>query len=163
MQIEATTFPVHEPNQNILHKAYFAEQICLVLAIQIVLINLLSRIFGVLANLLPAGMQHMGIFSTLAVLSATLALFFTEGKRHPRIYRAGKVLAGLTTLTAALSFWAPAANVFADFDLFLYRGQVSMSHGPSHVVAFAFALMGIVIFLLRSRDSRRSSSRTSKS
>ncbi len=153
MQIEATTFPVHEPNQNILHKAYFAEQICLVLAIQIVLINLLSRIFGVLANLLPAGMQHMGIFSTLAVLSATLALFFTEGKRHPRIYRAGKVLAGLTTLTAALSFWAPAANVFADFDLFLYRGQVSMSHGPSHVVAFAFALMGIVIFLLRSRDS----------
>ena len=70
MQIEATTFPVHEPNQNLLHRAYFAEQICLVLAIQIVLINLLSRIFGVLANLLPAGMQHMGIFSTLAVLSA---------------------------------------------------------------------------------------------
>ena len=153
MQIEATTFPAHEPNQNILHKAYFAEQICLVLAIQIVLINLFSRIFSALGNLLPAGMQHMGIFSSLAVLCATVALFFTEGKRHRRIYRAGKALAGLTSLTAALSFFAPAAHVLAELDHFLNRGQVLQNRGPSHVVAFAFVLMGIVIFLLRSRDS----------
>lgn len=153
MQIEATTFPAHEPNQNILHKAYFAEQICLVLAIQIVLINLFSRLFSVLGNLLPAGMQHMGIFSSLAVLCATLALFFTEGKRHLRIYRAGKVLAGLTSLTAAVTFFAPAARVVAEFDHFLNRGQVPEGQGPSHVVAFAFVLTGIVIFLLRSRDS----------
>lgn len=152
MQIEATTFPVHEPNQNVLHKAYFAEQICLVLAIQIVLINLFSRIFGVLANLLPAGMLHMGIFPSLAVLCATLALFFTEGRRHRRSYRAGKVLAGLVTLTGVVTFFAPAARVLGDFDHFMNRSQVLQNHGPSHVVALAFVLMGIVVFLLRSRD-----------
>lgn len=153
MQIEATTFPAHEPNQNILHKAYFAEQICLVLVIQIVLINLFSRIFGVPANLLPAGMHDVGIFCSLPVLCATLALFFTEGRRHRRIYRAGKALAGVTTLTAALSFWAPVARLLADFDHFLNRGQVLQNRSPSHVVALAFVLMGIVIFLLRSRHS----------
>jgi hypothetical protein len=153
MQIEATTFPVLEPNQNILHKAYFAEQICLVLAIQIVLINLLSRIFGVLTNLLPAAMLHMGIFSSLAVLSATLALFCSEGRRDRHIYIAGKVLAALTTLTAAVTFFGPATQAFADFDHFLNRVQASQGRGPTHVVALAFMLMGIVIFLLGSRDS----------
>ncbi|HMG86144.1 MAG TPA: GGDEF domain-containing protein [Terracidiphilus sp.] len=152
MQIEST-FPAHEPNQNLLHKAYFAEQICLALAIQIVLINLLSRVFVVVNNLLPAGMLHMRVYSALAVLSATLALFFTEGRRYQRLYRAGKVLAGLTTLTAAMTFWAPAAVVLAQLDQFLNRGQISQSRGPMHAVALAFVLLGIVIFFLRSRDS----------
>jgi diguanylate cyclase (GGDEF)-like protein len=153
MQIEATTFPAHEPNQNILHRAYFAEQICLALAVQIVLLNLLARIFPVVNNLLPAGMLHMRVYSALAVLSATLAFFFTEGKRYRSLYRAGKTLAGLTTLTAAVSFWGPAAGMLAHFDLVLNRGQIIQSRVPLHAVAFAFVLLGIVILFLRSRDS----------
>ena len=61
MQIEATTFPVQEPNQNLLLRAYFMQQICLVLAIQIVLINLLSHVSTIVGHLLPAGLlAHAG-------------------------------------------------------------------------------------------------------
>lgn len=153
MQIESTTFPVHEPNQNLLHKTYFAEQICLAVAVQIVLINLLSRIFTVLNNLLPAGLLHMRVFSALAVLCATLALFFTEGRRYRSLYRAGEILAALTTLTAAISFWTPAARVLSRFEHFLNPGQMPQTEGHMHAVAFAFVLLGIVIFFLHSRDS----------
>jgi diguanylate cyclase (GGDEF)-like protein len=153
MQIKATTFPAHEPNQNILNGAYFAEQICLVLAVQIVLINLLSRIFPVVNNLLPAEMLHMQVYSAVAVLSAAMALFFTEGGRHRKVHRSGKILAGLTTLTAAVTFGGPAARVLAHFDNFLDPSQMPQSQGSLHAVAFAFVLLGIVILFLRSRDS----------
>lgn len=153
MQIESTTFPAHEPNQNLLYKAYFAEQICLVLAVQIVLINLLARAFAPVNKLLPEGMLHMGVFSALAVLCATLALFFTEGRRKRRLYRAGKILAGFTALTAAVTFLTPAALVLANIDHFLNRSQVPQTQGPPHAAAFAFVLLGIVIFFLRSRNS----------
>jgi len=153
MQIESTTFPAHEPNQDLLHKSYFTEQICLALAVQIVLINLLSRIFTVLDNLLPAGLLHMRVFSALAVLSATLALFFTEGRRYRRLYRAGEILAGLTTLTAAITFWGPASREFAKFDHLLNRGQALQIQGPLHAVAVAFMLLGMVILFIRSRNS----------
>jgi hypothetical protein len=81
MQIETTTFPAPEPNQNILHKAYFVEQICLLLAIQIVLINLLSHVFSLVGKLLPASFLHMRSSSALAVLCATVAMFLTETGR----------------------------------------------------------------------------------
>ena len=153
MHIESTTFPAHEPNQDLLHKTYFAEQICLAVAVQIVLINLLARVFTTLNILLPAGLLHMRVFSALAVLSATLALFFTEGRRYRRLYRAGEILAGLTTLTAALTFWVPASRVFGQIDHLLNRGEALQIQGPLHAVAFAFMLLGIVILFIRSRNS----------
>ena len=143
MQIEATTFPAHEPNQNILHRAYFAEQISLALAVQFVVANLLSRLFPVVDNLLPAGLLHMRVFPALAVLSATLALFFTEGGRYRNLYRAGRFLVGLTTSAAAITFWAPAAHVLAYFDHSLNRGQIPQSQDPLHAVSFALVLLGV--------------------
>jgi len=151
--MESTTFPAHEPKENLLHKAYFAEQICLVLAVQVVLINLLSRAFTVVNNLLPEGMLHMRVVSALAVLCATLALFFTEGKRYRRLYLAGKALAGLTSLTAAISFFTPVAQVLARFDHFLNGSGIAQSQPSPHASAFAFILLGVVILFIRSRNS----------
>jgi diguanylate cyclase (GGDEF)-like protein len=153
MQIEASTFPVIEPNQNLLHKAYFIEQISLVLAIQIVLINLLSRVFTLVENLLPAGLLHMRGSSALAVLCATLAMFLTEAGRSQRLQRVGRIFAGLTTLIAAATFWAPAVQAFSQFDKFLNVNQFPSKQVPGHASAFAFLLLGIVILLIRSRDS----------
>ncbi len=155
MQIEATTFPAPEPNQNLLHKAYFVEQICLVLAIQIVLINLLSHVFTFVGSLLPASYLHMRGSSALAVLCATVALFLTEAGRPQQLYRMGKILAGLTTLIAAARFWTPAQQAFAHLDRFLNGDQLSSQQVPSHISAsaFAFLLLGIVILLIRSRES----------
>ncbi len=152
MQIEDTTFPVHEPNQNVLHKAYFAEQICLVLAIQIVLINLFSRAFPIVNNLLPESLLHMRVFSALAVLFTTLALFFTEGRHNQRLYRAGKILAGVVTLTGAISFWTPAARVLAQFDHLLNGSEIPQGPAILRASTFGFILLGILILFLRSRD-----------
>jgi diguanylate cyclase (GGDEF)-like protein len=153
MQIESTSFPTHGPDQNVLHKAYFAEQICLVVAVQIVLINLLARAFPFVHNLLPESLLHMRVFSTLAVLCATLALFFTEERRYLGLYRTGKILAGLVALTAAICFWGNAAQTLANFDQFLNRDQMIQSHAPLPTTAFAFVLLGIVVLLLPARDS----------
>lgn len=153
MQIEATTFPVLEPNQNLLHKAYFIEQISLVLAIQIVLINLLSRVLALVENLLPTGLLHMRGSSALAVLCATVAMFFTEAGRPQQLQRIGRILAAVTTLIAAATFWAPGLQAFAQFDKFLNGNQFSGKQVPVHASAFAFLLLGIVILLIRSRDS----------
>ena len=131
MQIEATTFPAPEPNQNILHKAYFVEQICLVLAIQIVLINLLSHVFTFVGNLLPASFLHMRSSSALAVLCATVALFLTETGRPQHLHRMGKILAGLTTLIAAARFWTPAQHAFSRTRQFLNGDQLSSQRVPS--------------------------------
>jgi diguanylate cyclase (GGDEF)-like protein len=153
MQIESTTFPVLESNQNLLHKAYFIEQISLVLAIQIVLINLLSRVFTQVENLLPAGLLHMRSSSALAVLCATVAMFFTEAGRSQRLQRIGRILACLTTLIAAATFWAPALQGFSRFDRFLNGSQFPTGQVHHSASAFAFLLLGIVILLIRSRDS----------
>jgi diguanylate cyclase (GGDEF)-like protein len=152
MQIEAPTFPVHEPNQNVLNRAYFIEQICLVLAVQIVLINLLSRVFALVDNLLPAGLLHMSSTSALAVLCATVAMFFMETGRSQRLQRIGKVFAVLTSGIAAATLSTFSLHVFSQLDRFLNGNQVFARQSPTHVSAFAFLLLGIVILLIRSRD-----------
>ena len=153
MQIKATTFPVLEPKQSLLHKAYFIEQISLVLAIQIVLINLLSRVFTLVENFLPAGLLHMRGSSALAVLCTTVAMFFTEAGRSQRQQRIGKILAAVTILIAAATFSSPARQAFAQFDKFLNSNQFPGRQVPVHASAFAFLLLGIVILLIGSRDS----------
>jgi diguanylate cyclase (GGDEF)-like protein len=151
MQIEATTFPVQEPNQNLLHRAYFIEQICLVLAIQIVLINLLSHVSTIIGHFLPAGLLHMRVVSGIATMSATVALFFTEAGRSRRVQRIGKALAVLTSLIAAATFWAPTSQIFSRFDNTLNESQLPQPQGSIHASVFAFLLLGIVILLVRSR------------
>ncbi len=153
MQIESTTFPVPEPNQNLLHRTYFIEQICLVLAIQIVLINLLGRVFTFVDNLLPAGLLHMRGPSALAVLCATVAFFFLEAGRSRRLQRFGRALAWVTTLIAAATFWTPALQAFSQVDKLLNGTQFLSRQMPVHVSAFAFLLVGIVILLINSTDS----------
>jgi diguanylate cyclase (GGDEF)-like protein len=153
MQIETTTFPAPEPNQNILHKAYFVEQICLLLAIQIVLINLLSHVFSLVGKLLPASFLHMRSSSALAVLCATVAMFLTETGRPQHLHRLGRILAGVTTLIAAARFWTPSQQAFSKIDQFLNGDQLSSQQTPSTAAAFAFLILGIMILLIRSHDS----------
>ena len=151
MQIQSRTFPVDEPNQDLLHKAYLIEQICLVLAAQVALINLLSHFAAFVSNLLPAVMLHMRASSLLAVFCAALALFCTEANRSARIHRIGTVFAVLTTLIACTKFWSQSFQAFARFDQFFDGPQLAAAAATSLASACAFALLGIVILLIRSR------------
>jgi diguanylate cyclase (GGDEF)-like protein len=151
MQIESRSFPVDEPSQNLLHKAYFIEQICLVLAVQIVIINLLSHFAAFVSNLLPTVMLHMRASSILAVLCATLALFLTEVNRSARHRRLGTVFAVLTTLVACTKFWSPSFQAFPSLNQFPGSPQVVQPTQTALASACGFALLGIVILLIRSR------------
>ncbi len=153
MQIGSNTFPVQEPDQNVLHRAYFAEQICLALAVQIVLINLLSHIFSGVDHLLPAVLLHMRISTALFVFFASLALFFTEARRNRGFYLVGKSLAAVSTIAAAMTFWTPVGHLLVQLDNLFSRGQISQGQGPLQILGFAFVLLGIVKVFLRSRDS----------
>ena len=151
MQIEHKTFFVDEPSQKLLHKAYFIEQIFLVLAIQIVIINLLSRSIAFMNHLLPAAMLHMRISSAIAILFATLALFCTEYSRSLNARRIGSVFALLTTLVACAGFWPPSFEAFSRFDHFLGGPQAILSRQTGLASACAFSLLGIVILLVPAR------------
>lgn len=145
----------NEPNQNLLHTAFFIEQISLVLVVQVVLINLLSRVFAPIHHLLPAALLQMRATSAVAALLATLALFFTESSRSRRLRYAGEILAALTSLTAAITLWASVSPAFLLASHVFNRGVIS---GQSHFsfATIAFLLLGIVILFLRAHDSMRS-------
>jgi diguanylate cyclase (GGDEF)-like protein len=153
MQTGSRTFPVQQPDQNVLHRAYFAEQICLALAIQIVLINLLSNIISGVDHLLPAAMLHMRISAALFMLSATLALFFTEARGDRTFYLVGKSLAVVSTIAAALTFWTPVGHLVVQLDNVFSRAQISQSQEPLLILGLAFVLLGLVKLFLRSRNS----------
>ena len=149
MRTADRTFASSEPSQNIVHKAFLIEQICLLLAVQIVFINLLSHFSSPLNHLLPAALLHMRVSSAFAVLSAVLALFFTEAGRSRRFHLTAGILAALTALTGAASFWAQTSQ----FDIFLDVSQFPQRQGPGHALSLASVLLGIVIFLISSRES----------
>ena len=151
MQIESRALLVHEPNQNLLHKAYFIEQICLLLAVQFALINLLSHFLPIVDNLLPAVMLRMSVPSVFAVLFATLALFCTEANRSSRFQHIGKIFAALTTLIAATRLLPQSSQAFSRFDQILSRAQLAPSRHAALASACALVLLGIVILFSRSR------------
>jgi diguanylate cyclase (GGDEF)-like protein len=153
MQTGPRTFPVQEPDQNVLNRAYFAEQICLAVAVQIALINLLSNIFSGVDHLLPAAMLHMRISAAVFVFSAALALFFTEARGNRSIYLVGKSLAVVSTIAAATTYWTPVGHPMVQFDNIFSRGQISQNQEPLLILGLAFVLLGLVKLFLHSRNS----------
>lgn len=146
MPFEARSFTPEDSRQDALQKAFLIEQICLVVVLQIALINLFSQIIKPLYLLLPAWLLHMRAGSAGAALAATLSLFCIESNRSRGTQYWGKVLAGLTAATGAavlvfeVRHSTALRSVFGTEDVF-------------PVSAFAFLMMGIVIFFIRARGA----------
>lgn len=141
-----------DPKQDIQHKAFLIEQVCLVLVIQVALINLLLRLIKPLDVLLPAGLLHLPISSAAAIVAATLSLFCTESNRSQTTQRWGRLLAVLTALLGISSFFAQAggADHWAQF-------AIGPKHAPAQASAsaFAFVLVGFLSFFVRTRGAVR--------
>lgn len=151
MQPDFRSFNGPEPSQELLHSAFFIEQICLVVAIQIVLINLLSRIFPPIENLLPSGLLHMRISSASAALCATAALFLTETNRSQRVRRIGQILGAGTILIAISALWIGASHLFSRAGNLPDGNQLAPGQGSLLAAPAAFLLLGTVILLIRSQ------------
>lgn len=140
---------IHEPNHNLLHSVFFIEQICLIVAIQIALINLLSQLFTPLDPWLPTGLLHMRLASASAAFCASLALFMLESNRKKRFRRAGQLLGTGTFLIAVSDLWLNLLK-----PLF---SNAATQHRPAHdwilSASVAFLLLGAVILLIEARNS----------
>ncbi len=148
-------FTSEDSRQDAQHKAFFIEQICLVVVAQIALINLLAQIFTPINHLLPAGLLHMRIASACAALAATLSLFLSESNRSKAARRWGKVFAALTALIAAAVLFAFVVSELVGPSLLAGSIRVPRSHVPLPISALAFLLVGILIFFIRVRGAIR--------
>jgi diguanylate cyclase (GGDEF)-like protein len=142
MPAEIRSLGTPEPHQDLLHSAYFIEQICLLLAFQIIVINLLSRVLSPIEVLLPSALLHMRVSSACAGLCATFALFLTEDGRSVRLRRTGQILSLCCVVVAAV-----ALRTIADQAPY----HPEFSHASLFATPVAFLLLGTAIFLIRSR------------
>jgi diguanylate cyclase (GGDEF)-like protein len=149
MQFGSKPTTTADPRQELLQTAFLAEQICLVVVAQIALINLLSKVFTPLNNLLPSGLLHMHATSAWASFTATFALFCCEGNRSISFQRLGKIFAILTSVIASAAF-VGLTNGGAAFFRHLPGNQESVAPFPAS--AITFFMMGIAILLVRSHS-----------
>ena len=143
MRFESRSITSEVSRQDILQTAFLIEQICLVVVLQIALINLFSQLVKPLDLLLPSWLLHMPASSAGAALAATLALFFGESNRSQKTRYWGKLLAALTAL-----FGAGVLFAFGGQKIWLRFLITNEDAFPSW--ALAFLILGIVILFLRS-------------
>ncbi|HEY1579767.1 MAG TPA: GGDEF domain-containing protein [Terracidiphilus sp.] len=138
----------HETNHDLLHSVFFIEQICLIVAVQIAFINLLTQIFTPFANWLPAGLLHMRTSSACAAFCASAALFLLESNRRKQLHLIGRLFAAATAIIAACAFW-----------LYRFSPSASLAAGPPVQPAWllsshtAFLLLGLAIVFVDARNS----------
>lgn len=148
MHFQARSFTPEDPRQDVLQTAFLIEQICLVVVLQIAVINLFSQIVKTLDLLLPAWLLHMPAWSSGAAVAAALSLFCTEPNRSAMIRYWGKLLAGLTAVLGAaalLVFVSPNVGHLGA------ASHIPAAEGPFPAPAVAFLILGIVILFVRSR------------
>ena len=153
MPIKSSTLTSVEPDQNLLHTAYFVEQVSLLLVIQIATINLLCGLFAPVAHLLPASLTSMSVASALAAQTSTIALFLSEPSRSLRNQSFGKAFAGFTTFVALISLWASVSSRVPALQRLLHDHDFASQHSSEIASAACFALLGVGILLIRSRES----------
>lgn len=139
----------HEPSHSLLHSVFFIEQICLIIAIQIAVINVLSSIFFRVESSLPAELLHMRPSSASAALCATLSLFLLESGKDGSLRNLGRFLAAITALIAASALLLGRLNWILPF-----IGDSSGPHiGPFFLAPLAFLILGLVILFIRAANS----------
>lgn len=152
MRIRTKVFAPDQVDPKLLHRLFVADQVGVFVAVQIALINLLWHILPHVDRVLPAGLLHMQVAATLAALCAALALFLLEARSQGMVWL-GRVLAVLSILIAAAPVVAHAPDVFGALGRFIGGSQAHPGQGSPAVTAAAFLLLGVVILLIRSRDS----------
>lgn len=143
-----------EPDQDFLHRAFFVEQVSLLLVFQVALFNLLSYVFAPISHFLPVSFHSTSITSALEAVCSTIALFLTEPNRSCQAQRIGKALAGLTTVFAAISLSVAAGySRLLALRSWLVRVNGLQPQPSTYISSTLFLLLGIAILLVRARQS----------
>lgn len=147
MRFELRSLASEVSRQDILHTAFLIEQVCLVVVLQIAVINLFSQVVKPLDLLLPSWLLHMSLMSAAAALAATLALYCSESSR-PRATRIwGKFFAVLTATLGAMTLVAFSGQKLSWFH---FSNPALATRGALPAYSLAFLMVGIVILFIRS-------------
>ncbi len=138
---------------ELLHKAFFVAQVCLLLASQIALISLF---FGILPNFtssLHTSWLHMHTSSASAMLCASLAIFLSENMRFVQAHQLSKILAGALTALASASLFGHSSRLLTSAGRYPYFVQATLQGLTAPGLALAFALLGASILFICSSNS----------
>ncbi len=141
MRHRANSVSPNQPDPDLLHRLFFAQQVCLALVVQLAVAALCARPFQGLGRLLPAGLIEMHVSFALAALFAALSLFLSDLENYARWRRLSRVFAGCTAVAAVGSFFEPALSGSLRF---------ALRHDVAHVLpGVALILLSAVLILLR--------------
>lgn len=151
MRFDHSSYP-HDDGlrQDVQQTAFLIEQICLVVVLQIVLINLFSQVIKPLDLLLPRWLLHMGVGSAWAALAATVSLFSIEPSRSRATQSWGKVGAGLTALIGGGAICAFVGQKTALAPLAMVN-RIWGTQDGFPAAGLAFFMLGALILLIRLR------------
>lgn len=140
MRLSNTSVSPSEPDPDLLHRLFFVRQVCLALNVQLAVVALVVRPFPSLKQLLPTSLTEMHISFALAILCASLSLFFSEVDRSTRWQGISRILGILTAATAVGSFFEPAQGA-----------ALSMRHDGMHLfTGLALILVAVALILMKS-------------
>lgn len=102
MRNKNTSLPPDEHDPNLLHRLFFVQQVCLILAGQIALIALVGQSTQ-LHSVLPEGLVQLHPTTAFGELLSVMALVLSEPERSKEMRWTGKVLALVVGMVATLS------------------------------------------------------------
>ncbi|HUN84284.1 MAG TPA: GGDEF domain-containing protein [Terracidiphilus sp.] len=150
MRNDALELFVDQPEQGLLFRLFFVQQVSLALVAQIASLALLAHLFAPIARILPAGL--MDISAPLAIISllSAASLFLSEAGRSKRMVLLSRVFGSVAALVALAVFLEPVLHISLDFHPDMHAGGSAWLHQPTPLrPAVAFALIGVLTVLIR--------------
>ncbi|MFZ0743755.1 MAG: GGDEF domain-containing protein [Terracidiphilus sp.] len=143
-----------QPDPALLHRLFFAQQVCLALVVEVAGMALAAQLFAPLARLLPIALTDMSVPLATAALLCALGLFLSEPGRSARMIQVSRFLAGLAVLIAAALLLAPAFPASFGLEAFLKTGQTALNRGGTPLrPASAFVFLAVITVLVRASRS----------
>lgn len=150
MRAQAPDLLVDQPEQGLLFKLFFVQQVCLALVAQIAALALLARLFISLAQILPSGLTDISAPLAVTSLLSAASLFLSEQGRSKKMVLLSRIFAALAALVASTVFLEPVLHISLDFYPNLQAGGTAWLHQPTPLrPAVAFALIGALTILVR--------------
>jgi diguanylate cyclase (GGDEF)-like protein len=153
MRTQAPVPLVNQPEQGLLFRLFFVQQVCLALVAQIAALALLARLFAPLAQILPSALTDISAPLAITSLLSAASLFLSEQGRSKRMVTLSRIFAALSLLVALAIFLEPVLHFSMDFYPNLQAGGAAWLHQPTPLrPAVAFALIGILTILVRATN-----------
>jgi diguanylate cyclase (GGDEF)-like protein len=148
----AATHP-GQADPDLLHRLFFAQQVCLILAVQLVTLAMCARVFGPLNHFLPGIFTGMSATAGMAALLCALSMLLSEDVGSKRLTYLSQSLAVLAALVALGTFLYRAAYVLGGLDPNSSLQPEGLLQGPVVLTTpIAFLLLAAAIFLARAKQ-----------